>query len=130
MNKLLRWYPIPVVIPARGFHLRFEDQLAYSCLVYRARKGRGASRAGLARATGLARRSMPAQQFQPAERPLTWTQEAPPAYIWGRRPGWVVIDVGERAMRLYWDRFLKPRSAEVRDLVGLALSYHRRAIAG
>jgi hypothetical protein len=64
MNQLLRWYPdkqrVPVVIPARDFRLRFEDQLAYSWLVYRARKGRGASRAGLARATGLARRSMPA----------------------------------------------------------------------
>jgi hypothetical protein len=63
MNPLLRWYPtkqrIPVVIPASGFDLRFEDQLAYSWLVYRARKQRGASRAGLARATGLARRSMP-----------------------------------------------------------------------
>src|SRR5690242_19474483 len=64
MNKLLAWYPnkrrLPVLIPARGFRLRIESQLAYSWLAYRARQGLGASRAGLARATGLARRSLPA----------------------------------------------------------------------
>jgi hypothetical protein len=80
--------------------------------------------------TGQASAEPTAQQSETAERPLIWTQEGPPTYIWGRRPGCVGFDADERAMRLYWERFLKPRRAEVRDLVMLALAHYRRAITG